>query len=146
MTSKLLRSPCHHKLIPMEYESPFPLTSKIGLVGVFWLLQVFAVHRRLFPQHHAWWHCITFNRPIAKLQTRLCSACLSQFLQEQGERTAAAWPRSHELIVFNPRTFHSPSRRALNSELFPLNSFGPQACHNCFFFILYQTIQNLFSN
>lgn len=65
----------------------------------------------------------------------VCSVCLNQFLQEQGERTAAACSKSHKLIVFNLRTFHSPSRRALNGELFLLNSFRPQAFHNCFFFL-----------
>lgn len=123
-------------------------TNPILEITVFCCSQVASCVRSYSSDFHwrIWCSCSLFPAPgLATLHdlqqahsrnaNTVCPACLSQFLHKQGERTAAARSKCCKLIVFNLRTFHSPSRRVHYGELFPLNSFRLQAFLNCLFFL-----------
>lgn len=126
----------------------------IYLQNRFFPLQLFAVHRcsvvwsyRSESHRHCWCSCnlcpvpglatlLYLQRACRKMQT--LSALLGSALTRGGRTAAGPCSKSHKLVVFNLRTFHSPSRAALNGEFpqwYPSLSSRTQVFHNHLLFI-----------
>lgn len=70
-----------------------------------------------------------------KMQTRSAlPAWVSFYKSKEKEQQQHHAPSLIKLVVFNLRTFHSPSRGALNGEL-PLLNSRTQVFHNCLSFL-----------